>query len=130
MMQDLLTKYTLLAKHVIYDPKRMAVLANMLNTPDGAVLAVKTVMGAIEQAKPIPPQLAKSLAVNCYLIMVEVMQDATKKEASPNVMKKVIGTILMATDLTHPEQAATDATHPVQQSAPQGIINQAQGVPA
>lgn len=121
MMQDLLTKYTLLAKHVIYDPKRMAVLANMLNTPDGAVLAVKTVMGAIEQAKPIPPQLAKSLAVNCYLIMVEVMQDATKKEASPNVMKKVIGTILMATDLTHPEQ---------QQPAPQGIINQAQGVPA
>ena len=33
MMQDLLTKYTLLAKHVIYDPKRMAVLANMLQHP-------------------------------------------------------------------------------------------------
>ena len=44
------------------------------------MLAVKTVMGAIEQVKPIPPQLAKSLAVNCYLIMVEVMQDATKKK--------------------------------------------------
>lgn len=124
--QDLLTKYTLLAKHVIYDPRRMSVFAKMLGTPDGAVVAVKTVMGAIEQAKPIPPTLARQLAVNCYLIMVDVMQNATKKQASPDRMKQVISTLLSATDLTHPNQPQQAS----QQPATQGIIGAAQGVPA
>lgn len=125
MDKELLTKYTLLAKHIIYDPKRMSVFAKMLGTPDGAILAVKTVMGAIEQAKPIPPELAHNLAVSCYLLMVEVMQNATGKEASPKVMKFVINNLLTAVDLTH-----TQPQNPAQ-SGGQGIIAQAQqGVPA
>ncbi len=129
---DLLTKYTALAKSVIYDADRMKKFMGMLGTPEGAVVAVHTVLGAIEQAKPIPPELAKNLGVNAYLILVDMAQNITGKEADPGIMKKVIGTILTEVHQTHGQQAAPGAQpqQPPAQAAPQpmGIINQ--GVPA
>ena len=99
--QDLLTKFSALAKSVVYDTDRMRKFMGMLGTPDGAVVAVQTVLGAIEQAKPIPPEIAKSLAVNAYLIMVDMAQEITGKEASPDVMKQVIRKILSGVAATH-----------------------------
>lgn len=129
--QDLLTKFTTLAKTVVYNEDRMRKFMTMLGTPDGAVIAVQTVLGAIEQAKPVPPEIAKSLGVNVYLLLVDMAQEITDKKASPDIMKKVIGMILDGISKTHggPQQAPQNAPpqttiQPAQQQ-PQGIINQA-----
>lgn len=119
--QDLLTKYSALAKHVIYDAERMRKFMGMLGTPEGAVIAVQTVLGAIEQAKPIPPEIVKSLGVNAYLIMVDMAQEITGKEASPDTMKKVIAKILDGVSKTH-GQPAQPAQPEQQAAAPTGGI--------
>lgn len=125
--QDLLTKFSALAKSVIYDADRMRKFMGMLGTPDGAVIAVQTVLGAIEQAKPIPPEIAKSLGVNAYLLMVDMAQEITGKQASPDIMKKVIGLILDGVTKTHgqpaqPEQQGQQEQPMQQAAAPAGGI--------
>ena len=120
--QDLLTKFSALAKSVVYDTERMRKFMGMLGTPDGAVVAVQTVLGAIEQAKPIPPEIAKSLAVNAYLIMVDMAQEITGKEASPDVMKKVIGMILDGVTKTHDQTAQPGQPAQPQQAPAGGIL--------
>lgn len=127
---DLLAKYTALAKDIIYDADRFSKLRNMMGSPQGAVVAVKTVLGAIEQAKPIPPDLARNLAVNTYLVLVDMAQAASEQEdevpvkASPEKMKKVIGLLLKETNLTQPAQPP-QGQQPMEQ-APQagGILAQ------
>lgn len=122
-MDQLLPKFTLLAKDVIYNAERMKKFLQMMSTPDGAIIAVRTVMGAIEQAKPIPPEIAKQLAVNVYLLLVDMAQEVTNKEASPAVMKSVIGKLLQGVAQSHGQQAQPQQ-QPVQQPAqqPQGLI--------
>lgn len=114
---DLLTKYTALAKDIIYDEDRMRKFMKMLGTSDGALIAVHTVLGAIEQAKPIPPQIAKNLGVNAYLVLVDMAQQITGQEASPKIMKQVINAILSEVTRTHPDQ-------PEQPKQAMGLINQ------
>ena len=118
-MDQLLPKFTLLAKDVIYDAERMRKFLQMMSTPDGAIIAVRTVMGAIEQAKPIPPEIAKSLAVNVYLLLVDMAQEVTDKEASPEIMKSVIGKLLQGVAQSHSGQPQQPA-QPQQQ--PSGLI--------
>ena len=131
---DLLAKYTALAKDIIYDADRFSKLRNMMGSPQGAVVAVKTVLGAIEQAKPIPPDLARNLAVNTYLVLVDMAQAASEQEdevpvkASPEKMKKVIGLLLKETNLTQPAQPpqGQPPMQPPMEQAPQagGILAQ------
>lgn len=121
---DLLTKFTALAKNIIYNADRMKKFMGMMGTPEGAVIAVHTVLGTIEQAKPVPPEIAKNLGVNAYLIMVDMAQNVTGKQASPDVMKKVIGTILTEVNQTHGQSAPA----PQAPAQPMGIINR--GAPA
>ena len=128
--QELLSKFTLLAKDIIYNEDRMRKFMQMLGTPEGAVIAVQTVIGAIEQAKPVPPDVVKSLGVNVYLLLVDMAQEITGKKASPDIMKKVIGMIIDGISKSHgPQQAPQNmppqpTMQPAQQQ-PQGIINQA-----
>lgn len=117
---DLLTKYTALAKDIIYDEDRMRKFMKMLGTSDGALIAVHTVLGAIEQAKPIPPQIAKNLGVNAYLVLVDMAQQITGQEASPKIMKQVINAILSEVTRTHPDQPQ----QPEQPKQAMGLINQ------
>jgi hypothetical protein len=127
---DLLAKYTALAKDIIYNADRFSKLRKMMGSPQGAVLAVKTVLGAIEQAKPIPPELARNLAVNTYLVLVDMAQAASEQEdevpvkASPEKMKQVIGMLLKETNLTHGPGAQQGAQPPQGQppAPPQGGI--------
>ena len=109
-----------LAMDIIYDADRMRTFLGMMSTPDGAVMAIKTVIGAIEQAKPIPPELQKSLAVNIYLLLVEEAQEITGKEASPKIMKKVIELALTA----FPGQQANKPPTQQPQAQPAGGIVQ------
>lgn len=92
--KSVLTQFTTVAKKVIYDPGRMATFMKMLGTPQGAVQAVETVIGAIEQFKPIPPAVVPMLAVNCYMIMLDVAQAVTEAEIDPKMVEQVIVQIL------------------------------------
>lgn len=117
--KSLLEKYTRVAKKIIYNPERMKKFLRMMGTKEGAVTAVQTVIAAIDKAKPIPPQILPMLAVNSYMIMVDVAQEGTGIKASPKVLNDVIGLILQtAQGMTQQQQAA-----PAQ---PQGMLAQMQ----
>jgi len=92
--QSVLSKYTLVAKKIIYNPERMKTFLKMLGSKEGAVTAVQTVVAAIDKLKPIPPQIVPMLAVNAYMIMVDVAQEGTGHQADPAIMEEVVGQIL------------------------------------
>ena len=130
--KDLITKFTLAAKSYIYDPERFRMLLKMLGTEQGAVLAVQTVISAVEAAKPIPKSIAKLLAINVY--MVDMAQKVTKVKAAPEVMMKVIAKLMKQVVVSPPGQKpqgqpGQPAGQPPQQAQqapqmpPQGIIN-------
>ena len=127
---ELLQKFTLLAKDIIYNKKRMEKFMSMLGTKQGAVLAVHAVMGAIQEKKPIPLAIAKHLGVISYVLMVDMAQEITHQKADPDIMKSVISDILGQVDQTHPTASAPAAPMPTPRAAPQGIVQQAMGVPA
>ena len=130
--KDLLTKFTLAAKSYIYDPDRFKMLLKMLGTEQGAIMAVQTVISAVEKAKPIPPSIAKLLALNVYVVMVDMAQKVTKIKAAPEIMMKVIGKLMQQIVVSQPwqQQGQPPAGHQPPQQAqqapqtpPQGIIN-------
>lgn len=98
--KTVLTKFTDAAKSIIYEPNRMRKFQSMMDTEFGAIQAVNVVLSVIEKSKPVPPQIRALLKVNIYLLMVDVLQEATGKKASPQIIGKVIG------QLMQPEQAA------------------------
>lgn len=93
-VKDTLSKYTMVAKKIIYNPERMMKFMKMLGTKDGAINAVHTVVAAIDKLKPIPPQVVPLLGVNVYMLMVDVAQAATGHPPSPDIIKEVVGLIL------------------------------------
>lgn len=118
--RSLLTSYTRVAQKIIYSPDRMKVFMKMMKTPEGAVQAVETVLGSIDQRKPIPPAIAPLLGVNCYMIMLDVLQSATKAQMDPNMIQQVIGMILKDT-----QRNAAPAPAPAP-AEPQGMLAQMQ----
>lgn len=92
--QTLLQKYTLVAKKIIYDPKRMAAFMKMLGTKEGALTAAQTVVSAVDKLKPVPPQLTGLLGVNAYMLMVDIAQEVTQHQPDPAIIKEVIGAIM------------------------------------
>lgn len=133
--KDQLTKLTAIAKAIVYEPNRMRQFIKMLGTPEGAVTAVKTVLGGIEQKMQIPPDVAPLLAVNAYMIMVDVAQEVVQAKPAPEVMKKVIGMILKEIMAAYAQpkaapqgQPAQPMAQPQQPQQPAGLL--AQGVPA
>ena len=100
----------------------------LLGSPDGAVTAVQTVLSIIEKKKPIPPEIAGILGVSCYLIMVDIAQQATKLKPDPALMKAVIGKIMDVTT----ETSGLKLPGQEPQVAPQkpGLMASMQGAPA
>lgn len=92
--KTVLQKYNLVAKKIIYDPKRMAQFMRMLGSKDGALQAVHTVLAAIDKLKPIPQEIVGLLGVNVYMLMVDVAQEVTGHPPSPKIIQEVIGLIL------------------------------------
>lgn len=127
-----LMKFTMAAKKVIYNPERMKAFMQMLGSPEGAITAVQSVLAVIEKKRPIPPNVVPLLAVNCYLVMVDVAQAATKVKPDPGVMKQVIAAIMSKVQSTgQPTQApAPQQAMQAPQQQPRGIIASRQGVAA
>lgn len=131
--QGLLDKYNLVLKKIIYDADRMRQFMPMMRTVSGTVAAVKSVIGAIEMKQPIPAQIRPLVAINAYILMVDMAQEATGKKVPPEAMKKVIG--MLANDHGHqivggaspqPAQAAAGA-QPSPAAGQPGIIQNAMG---
>lgn len=120
---DTLTKFTLLVKNVIYEAGRLKKLLHMMGSPEGAVLAVHTVLGAIEQAKPIPPAIIHQLAFNTYVLLVDAAEKTTGKKADPARMHQVTNMIMHATNqMLVSNKPGTQELAP-QAAQPKGIIN-------
>lgn len=89
-VKDALQRYTLAAKAVIYDAERMKQFLQMMGDKDGAVLAVHIVLKALDAKKPIPQNLSILLAINIYIIMVDMAQQATGRKGDPGIMHEVM----------------------------------------
>lgn len=111
-----LTSFTTAAKAVIYNTKRMQGLLPMMSTPDGAIQAVQTIVGAIEQKKPVPPDIAPLLGVNIYMLMVDMAHKVTGENPDPGIVKTVMGRILATMNQSHRTKPAAPP--------PAGIIGQ------
>ena len=117
--EDLMS-FTLAAKAVVYDAKRMESFLPMIETRNGAIQAVQSVMAAIDMKKPIPPSVAPFLGVNIYVLMVQMAQDITGRKADKAIMQKVIFDILGNVLKSHgkpkqPSQPAQPAAQPMAQ---------------
>lgn len=117
-----LEKFTTAAKHIIFNADRMEQFMQMMDTQDGAIKAVQSVIAAIEIKRPIPPDVAPLLAVNIYLLMVDMAQEAVGQKPNIAIVKKVIYAILQTVAQSHPKGQTVQpvrATTPVQ---PRGLI--------
>lgn len=126
MATDNFQKYVQLAKQAIFDKQLAPQLAKMMQTTQGAVIAVKTVLGAMQQGAQVPAEIGVRLAPVIYLLIVDMLKDATNQRPDPAVMRKVMAMVTQAVTVAY--KKASSQTQPQQQ--PQGIIAQAQGVPA
>lgn len=116
-----LLSFTAAAKAVLYNAQRMEGLLPMLDSPESAQQAVQTVMGAIEQKKLIPPDMAPLLAMNVYLLLVDMAQRVTGEKPDPNIVKAVIGQLMGGTASAY-RKPAQPAQPP---QAPQGVVQKA-----
>lgn len=127
-----LMAFTLAAKAIIFDTGRMAKFLPMMSTARGAISAVQSVLGAIETKRKVPPDVAPLLAVNIYMLMVDVAQEGTGMKPDTKIVQSVIAQILQTVGKSHGEM--TQAAPPTQPQAPQpvqqptapgrGLINQ------
>ena len=122
-IKDRLMRFTLAAKAVIYDSARMQKFLQMIETNKVAITAVQSVMGLIEQKKQIPADLAPLLAVNIYMLMVDMAQAVTGRKPSQAIVLNVIKTIMQS--IKPVAQPAAPAAEP---SAPGGLMTQPAGV--
>lgn len=117
--------FTLLARPIVENAKRMETFLPMMDSPEGVIQAVQSVIGAIENQKKrrVPPDVAPLLAVNVYLLMVDMAHKATDEEPDEKIVKSVIVQLLATfrKDYSAQQPKAT----PAAPAAPQGIIQKA-----
>lgn len=116
--------YTKIAQKAIYNPQRMKTLMGMLDSPEGAVRAVMSIVAGIDKLKPIPPEIMPQVAINAYMIMVDVAQEATGLKPDPKLMVEVTRKIV---DAVTSGQAPQDAVQRTAQQQPAQMPQQPQG---
>lgn len=94
--KTVLMEFTVLAKAVIFNEQRLQELVPMMGTPDGSVQAVQAVVGAIEQKKPVPPDVAPLLGMNIYMLLVDMAQQITGDQPDEQIVLEVIKMIFVA----------------------------------
>lgn len=93
-MSEELKKYITAAQTAVYEPKRAKMYLPMLDTRQGSVAAVGSVMGALDAARPIPDEIRETLAVHIYMLMVDVAMNATGEKPDKAIMKQTISAII------------------------------------
>lgn len=115
-----LMQFTTAAKSIIFDAGRIQKFLPMMDTKSGAIQAVQTVLSVIEQKKPIPPDITPLLAVNVYMLMVDMAREITGMKPDPAIVKAVVGEIVATIGQQKPQAAA-----PAQPPQPGGLIQKA-----
>lgn len=118
-----LMQYTTAVKAVIYDAGRMKEMLPMLDTRGGAIKAVQAVLAVIEQKKPIPPGVAPLVAVNAYMLLVDMAREITGQEPDPAIVKGVTDELLATMMQSRGQPQAQPGQGPAQ--PPQGILQKA-----
>lgn len=115
-----LMQYTTAVKAVIYDAGRMQEILPMLDTRGGAIKAVQAVIAVIEQKKPIPRGVVPLLAVNAYMLMVDLAREITEQEPDPEIVKGVTQELLATIQSSHgaPHQETMETAQSEQMEAP------------
>lgn len=121
--KSLLNKFIKAVEDIIEDAGRMSQLAPLLDTRDGAVQAVGTVLGTIEQRAPIPPEIKSLLAARTYFLMVDMLQEAHEQKPDIQAVHQTLLAIMKA--FAPNKQTAQAVPQPGQQPAqqPAGLIN-------
>jgi hypothetical protein len=126
--KDRLMRFTIIAKAIIYDAERMKQFLQLMNTKDGAITAVKSIMGVIENKTQIPPDIAPLLGVNIYMLLVDVAQEITGGKPNPKIIKSVIAQIVNSIQPQAAPAPGAPAGPAMASAAPQGgLINQPAG---
>ncbi len=99
----------MVARAIVENAERMKTFLPMMDSPEGVLQAVQSVIGAIEQKKPVPPNVVPLLGVNIYMLMVDMAHNATGEDPDPGIVKSVIGQILSTFRQSHPEAPETAA---------------------
>lgn len=134
-MQNIKTnlgKYVLAAKAILYDKERAEKLLKMLDTEDGTVIAVHSVLAAIEQHQHIPQEIATLLSMSVLALMLGMFKDLKGSLPPPDAIKHVTQKVMEDTAKAYkikdqaqqqaaPQPQARASSVPAQQ-APQGII--------
>lgn len=91
-----LMKFTTAAKHIIFDAGRMKQFLQMLDTGAGAIKAVQTVIGVIETKYPVPKDIAPLLAVNIYMLLVDMAQEIMGVKPDKQTVMQTAGAVMKA----------------------------------
>lgn len=125
--KSLLTKFTLLAKKIMYDPDRARSIAKIMDTKDGVVQATMTVLGAVENAKQVPPNIRQHLAVNILITLLDMAEEVMDIELPQGALMGFIGKVVAEVGKGNQPDAQPEQP----QQSPQGLIqSQRMGVPA
>lgn len=119
-----LLNFTTAAKHIIFDAGRMKQFLPMLDTGAGAIKAVQTVIGAIETKYPVPKDIAPLLAMNIYMLMVDMAQEIIGVKPDKQTVIQVAGAVMKAVFDTKPLPDKAPVQQPPQPAAqpPTGLI--------
>lgn len=123
-----LMKFTTAAKHIIFDAGRMKQFLPMLDTGAGAIKAVQTVIGVIETKYPVPKDIAPLLAVNVYMLLVDMAQEIMGVKPDKQTVMQTAGAVMKAAFDTPPLPDKAPIQAPAQQppqpaaTPPAGLI--------
>lgn len=93
-MNDTFARFIAVAKHTVYNRERANTFLPMLDTRMGSIQAVLSVIAAIEKQRPIPIELVGMLAVNVYLMMVDVAMSASGEKPVKEIMKQTMSDLM------------------------------------
>ncbi len=128
-MKDQLQKFLTVAKAIVYDKKRADVYLPLLETQAGSVSVVANIIAAIEQRVEIPQQIKPILAMNIYLLMVDVAMQSSGEQPDKEIMKQTLSAIMSTVMGETPEEGMSEEVPEemppeTAQNAPQGLLAQ------
>lgn len=115
-----LMQFTTAVKATIYDAGRMSEMLPMLDTKAGAIKAVQAVMAVIEKKKPIPPGIVPLLAVNTYMLMVDMAREITGQEPDAGIVNNVTQELLATMHQSYGQQGQQPSQQEQMPPEPQG----------
>ena len=124
-VREHMTDLTIAAQHIIYDPKRAKQLLGMMSTKTGILNAVHTVLGGIDQTKPLGRDEAVLLAPIVLMLMADLGKEVSGKKPDPKLLQEMTKSVMMDAKDTYAiskGSAPQQAQQPAQPQPPTGLL--------